>query len=56
MIPKNLRVMNKTDLEFKLKAIEIYKSQKIAIDKLWIHFLAYENWILASKLRVKKKV
>ena len=48
MIPKNLRKINKTDLEFKLKEIEIYKSQKKAIDKLWIHFLAYENWILAS--------
>ena len=51
MIPKNLRIINKKDLEVKLKEVEIYQSQKDAIYKYWSHFLAYENFILASKLK-----
>ena len=48
MVPKNLKMISKKELEYKLKEIEVYKSQKIAINKLWIHFLVYENLISAS--------
>lgn len=47
-IPKYLQRINDRDLEIKKKEVEIYKSVKRTIYKLWYHMLPYENWILAS--------
>ena len=49
LVPKNLKMINKTEFDYKLKEIEVYESQKKAINNIWIHFLAYENLISASK-------
>ena len=48
-IPKNLSRISDKELEYKIKAIDIYKSQKQGIYENWFHSLPYENWILASK-------
>jgi len=51
-MPTNLSRINDRDFDIKKKEVEIYKSVKYLIYKLWYHFLPYENWILASKLKI----
>ena len=48
LMPKKLSRINDTELEFKKKEVEIYKSVKNAINLIWYHMLPYENWIKAS--------
>jgi len=48
-IPKNLPKINDTELESKIKEVEIYKSVKHIVYVLWFHMLPYENWISALK-------
>ena len=47
-MPKYLIKMSDKDLERKKTLVEIYKSVKSNIHKIWYHMLPYENWILAS--------
>ena len=47
-IPKHLSRISDNDLNIKMKEVEIYKSVKKAIYRIWFHMLPYENWILAS--------
>ena len=48
-IPKYLPRINDTELEYKRKEVEIYKSVKHIIYQLWFHMLPCENLILASE-------
>ena len=48
-IPHYLHRINNKELELKTKEVQIYKSVKDTIYKLWFHMLPYENWISASK-------
>ena len=49
-IPKNLLRMNNNSFELKKKEVEIYKSVKNIIYRLWYHMLPYENWVKASTI------
>ena len=48
-IPNYLPRINDSELEYKRKEVEIYKSVKYIIYQLWFHMLPFENLILASK-------
>ena len=49
-IPHYLQRINNKELELKTKEVQIYKSVRDTIYKLWFHMLPYENWVSASKL------
>ena len=51
-IPKSLKRINATELEIKIKLVNIYQSVLKTIHRYWFHFLPYENWVLASKYNV----
>ena len=44
--------MSASELEIKIKLVNIYQSVLKTIHKYWFHFVPYENWILASKYNV----
>ena len=48
-IPKNLIRISDHELEYKIKGVDIYKSEKNGIYKQLFFTLPFENWILASK-------
>lgn len=48
-IPKDLPRISKKELKIKIQEISLYKSVEKQINKLWLHMIPYENWILASK-------
>ena len=48
-IPNYLPRINDSELEYKRKEVEIYKSVKHTIYQLWFHMLPFENFIHASK-------
>ena len=47
-IPNYLPRINDSELEYKRKEVEIYKSVKHTIYQLWFHMLPFENFIPAS--------
>ena len=47
-VPNYLPRINFSELEYKKKEVEIYKSVKHTIYKLWFHMLPFENFIPAS--------
>ena len=51
-ISKFLKRMSASELEIKIKLVNIYQSVLKTIHRYWFHFVPYENWILASKYNV----
>ena len=48
-IPKFLNRISKKELIYKKREVHIYKSVKKTINRIWFHFLQYENWIKANQ-------